>query len=51
MQIDGSKYPYITMLDPPVPVSWHNKFFAQQAASSQGIRVNGRGEFFDINPY
>jgi hypothetical protein len=35
MSIGDNMYPYVTLLDPAVPVIWHHKFFAQRMAVAQ----------------
>jgi hypothetical protein len=43
MSIGDNMYPYVTLLNPPVYVIWHHKFFAQRMAKAQAVRVNSRG--------
>lgn len=42
----GAGYPYLYLMDPSMPVIWHEKFFAMRMAMSQAVRVNSRGVRF-----
>jgi hypothetical protein len=39
MSIGDNMYPYVALLDPAVPVTWHKKFFAQRLAASQVLSI------------
>jgi hypothetical protein len=51
MSIGDNMYPYVALLDPAVPVVWHQKFFAQRMAAAQAVRINSRGIRFISSQY
>jgi uncharacterized protein YhhL (DUF1145 family) len=51
ISIGDNMYPYVSLLDPAVPVTWHKKFFAQRMASSQAVRINSKGIRFISSQY
>lgn len=44
--ISDRGYPYLFFSDPAVPVVWHRGALALQFASSDAVRINGRGVRF-----
>jgi hypothetical protein len=51
MSIGDNMYPYVSLLEPGVPVIWHHKFWAQRMAASQAVRINARGIRFISSQY
>lgn len=43
MPIGDNSYPYVYLMDPPIPVLWNKRFFYMRMATSQAIRINSRG--------
>lgn len=46
MAFNTAQYPYLSLLSPAGPVSWHTKSFSLAMAQAKAVRVSPRGLYF-----